>query len=514
MVPGSVWISQCQFNYVDQNEEIQSITGEEFDQPLEQVAGSLWVEPGDNDSWSLCYICENQHKHTIPLVFDHEISDQQVPGSIWINDDKVYVALDLYGQRQAQIPSSVQAQIPVQAPSINGVTITTNTGVIQLQFSDLIYGLLENQTVSPQGKITNGYDNSAGNLITDINFNYIPYTNETKNLVDRCGGFGTRFEYITCRPYDLITKIVGVRGAGLNIPLFIDPRGWQIWPAQITLDNYQFDSVEHTIVMSFKPSSEMIELNQEPYYDAALISTDASTIRMRVNKNTPSDNGKLLLDHYPYVWYEIFTGGTTTETIWIFLSVEMANGEDGKVKFDQWNTLALSTSQNTVNVYLNGKKVISTENHHSITYTNAIEFFDSTYYPRQCNYIGQIDAIKVYNKQFSSKDQFGEYMYACPSQKYALVQHYRTPWVYVPDGVTITDYITDMTTPEGTMIIQDHDKDNRVGDRVWLIQNSVAGQQYGNVYQQLPTDTYTKTTELPVGPIYVAAEYTLYYPEQ
>jgi len=39
----------------------------------------------------------------------------------------------------------------------------------------------------------------------------------------------------------------------------------------------------------------------------------------------------------------------------------------------------------------------------------------------------------------------------------------------VPDGVTITDYITDMTTPEGTMIIQDHDKDNRVGDRVWLI---------------------------------------------
>jgi len=150
--------------------------------------------------------------------------------------------------------------------------------------------------------------------------------------------------------------------------------------------------------MSFKPSSEMIELNQEPYYDAALISTDASTIRMRVNKNTPSDNGKLLLDHYPYVWYEIFIGGTTTITVYNFLSVKMANGEDGKVKFDQWNTLALSTSQNTVNVYLNGKKVISTENHHSITYTNAIEFFDSTYYPRQCNYIGQIDAIKVYNK--------------------------------------------------------------------------------------------------------------------
>ena len=119
---------------------------------------------------------------------------------------------------------------------------------------------------------------------------------------------------------------------------------------------------------------------------------------MRVNKNTPSDNGTLLLDHYPYSSYTTFIDGTTFVTVYNFLSVETANGEDGKVKFDQWNTLALSTSQNTVNVYLNGKKVISTENYHSITYTNAIEFFDSTYYPRQCNYIGQIDAIKVYNK--------------------------------------------------------------------------------------------------------------------
>lgn len=490
MVPGSVWISQCQFNYVDQNEEIQSITGEEFDQPLEQVAGSLWVEPGANDSWSLCYICENQHKHTIPLVFDHEISDQQVPGSIWINDDKVYVALDLYGQRQAQIPSSVQAQIPVQAPSINGVTITTNTGVIQLQFSDLIYGLLENQTVSPQGKITNGYDNSNNDLITDLNFQSLPWsTTQERQQSDKCGNFGTRFTDISLYNYttETYSKTICKTGIGAHF----NNNG-------IYLYGYNIPRTV-TYVLTFKPSSQMAQQNPNPY-DQIIMDTGTFVLRMTSYIYGGDSNGSLVLDADYLGYSDRF--------------VQTVSSESARVQFDQWNTIIVTRDDERINVYLNGRKIISTP-YNQYTQTMDIEIFRTRYYTvPPCPFIGDVDSFKVYSKQFSSKDQSGEYQYGCPSQKYALIQRYRTPWVYIPSGVTITDYVTDMTTPEGTMIIQDHDKDNRVGDRVWLIQNSVAGQQYGNVYQQLPTDTYTKTTELPVGPIYVAAEYTLYYPEQ
>ena len=97
MIPGSLWISGCTLHYIDQNSNHQSMEGQLDQQIQSQVPGSIWAEQ-DGVGWYLCYICEEQHKHKLPLSQSEDtINQEQVPGSIWIDGSYINFVLETNG---------------------------------------------------------------------------------------------------------------------------------------------------------------------------------------------------------------------------------------------------------------------------------------------------------------------------------------------------------------------------------------------------------------------------------
>ena len=260
-----------------------------------------------------------------------------------------------------------------------------------LTLAQLALGYFDKTTISPDGKITAGYNNSMGDLLHEFTLNYL----DSEQELDRIGGKVLTRTNVTKTPDGQTGWAATMTGNGRLSMDYILPETF-------------------TIVMTFKTST------------VANLGLIFSTDQMKV---WIDNTGKI------NIWFKDSSDTTRTYV------------GSTSVQYNNWNNLTVSLTPTVVRVILNGTITIEQTGSWGLKQPSSATLYfgyDGTNY-----FTGQFDRIKIYNRAFSVTDAVSERDKNCLPGDYPSECYYTTPWLKMQSNEYLVNYTVSSSVPTG-----------------------------------------------------------------